>query len=102
MRKMGSKIFSSRSEEKIFLVNEPLVHSGGLDSIYVNHILWCIKHSIVSQLREVNLLFYTAMIQHHHEYYVQFWASQYKKDIKILESIQGSTTKMMRDLEGKK
>jgi len=73
------------SEEKVFLVNEPLVHSGGLDAIYINHILWCIKYSIINQLREVILLLYTVMMQHCLEYCVQFWASHYKKDIKMLE-----------------
>ena len=66
-----------------------------------NHNLRCIKHNIASQLREGIAAIYNALVWSRCQYCLQFWAPQYKKDIKLLESIQGRATKLMKDLEGK-
>ena len=49
-------------------------------------VLGCIRKSITSKLREVLLPLYSALVRPHLEYRVQFWTSQYKKHMDILEN----------------
>jgi len=64
-----------------------------------NHILGCIKRSMAGRSREVILSLYSTLLSLHLDYCVQLCVLQYKKDMDLLEWVQGRATKVIQGLE---
>lgn len=61
-----------------------------------NGILGCIKSSTANTSRVVIIPLFSPLFRWNLEYYVQFWATRYKKDIDQMGHIQWRPTKMVR------
>jgi len=65
-----------------------------------NPFLGCIKQSTTTPSEEAIIPLYSALVPPHLEHCLQFWAPQFKRDVKVLECIQRRATKLLKGLEG--
>ncbi|KAK4814909.1 hypothetical protein QYF61_002594 [Mycteria americana] len=76
-----------------------VVKEQNLKAERANCILGCIEHGITSRSREMTVPLYRALVQPHLAYCGQFWAPRLKKDVQVLECLQGRA-KAGEGLEG--
>jgi len=93
-RLSGEWIGSSLVDEKL-----DMSHQCALAAQQANHILGCIISSVASRSREGILPLCSALVRPHLESCIQFWSSQHKKDVELLEQGQKRATETVRGLE---
>jgi len=98
--RLGREWIESIREEKVLgvLVDEKpnMTWQCVLTAQKANHILGCIKRSMVSRSREVILSLCSALVRPHLESCIPLWSPQHRKD---KEQVQKMATKVIRGME---
>uniref|UniRef100_K7EZH6 Reverse transcriptase domain-containing protein n=1 Tax=Pelodiscus sinensis TaxID=13735 RepID=K7EZH6_PELSI len=101
--RMGSDCLGRSTEERDLgvIVDHMLNMSQQRNAVSkkANMILGCINRCVVSNTREVILPLYSELVRPQLEYYVQFWAPHFKKDVEKVEKVQRRATRMIKGLE---
>jgi len=98
----GEWIESSPEEKDLGVLTDKKLNKTwkySLETQKTDCILGCIKRSVASKARKVILPLCSALVRPHLESCIQFWSSQHRKDIDLLEQVQSRATKMVRGLE---
>ncbi|RMC15610.1 hypothetical protein DUI87_07812 [Hirundo rustica rustica] len=64
-----------------------------------NRILGCIQTSVASRAREDILPLCSALVRPHLQCCIQLWGPQHRKDMELLEGVQGRATKLTKGME---
>ncbi|GAB0197822.1 mitochondrial enolase superfamily member 1 [Grus japonensis] len=82
--RLGREWMESSPEEKLDMSWQRV-----LTAQKANHVLGCIRSSMTSRSREGILPLYSTLVRSHLQYCIQLWGPQYKKDMELLERVQG-------------
>lgn len=67
-----------------------------LEANMVNGITGCMRTAVATRLKQVILSLYSILLRPSLEYCIHFWATQYNRDLELLERDQCRATKIVK------